>query len=76
MVSQMRIKYVKTLILGNNISHVDFCKLNTLAVQELAKGHWQSLVKLIISNNIIMKGGVKDSEMRDADNSQRCKLRI
>jgi len=74
MVVEMEIKKVKKLIFGNNIHHVDTCRLQTLEVKELAKGHWKNLLNLTIRNDIIIKVRAqqrsKMSKMKGADNLQ------
>jgi hypothetical protein len=57
---------VKTLDLCNERYHLGYCQIAPLAFKELARGHWLSLLNLTICNYIIMKGGLKHSEMKDA----------
>ena len=58
------------MVISNSIHKKDSCAFLPLSAKELAVGDWQSLVTLDICNNIIMKGGVLDLEMRNADHRQ------
>ena len=75
--SHEKIKKVKKLSLSNNIHYLDRCLIESFAVEKLAQGNWQSLLSLTICNNMIIKIKVKNhSEMRNADKSRRCELKI
>jgi hypothetical protein len=55
---------------------IDSCKTGSLAVKELAKGHWQSLETLTIGNFIIMEIEVLSNlEIRRVDSWQICVLK-
>jgi hypothetical protein len=76
MINYKDIGMVQKLTLSTSFSHIDSCKIGTLRAKELAKGHWPILLKLDISNCIIMKVMISNSEIKRADKSQKCELKI
>jgi hypothetical protein len=51
------------------VIHIDDCHINPEAAQKLAQGDWPNLEKLILCNDIFMKGITNNLEMKDVNNS-------
>jgi hypothetical protein len=55
MVKEMKIESVKGLVLSNHILHIDYCRIDSLAINKLTQGDWQSLASLHMRSNIFTK---------------------
>jgi len=72
LINQEKIKKVKGIFLSNNIYYLEYCYIEPFAVEELARGNWQSLLSVTFCHYIIMKIQVGHHlEMRSADKWQR-----